>query len=672
MQIIRLFVALALVAASAGAQERLTWDHLRKTVGVGGTELSPNGRTVVIAVTRANYERNRNESELYAVDVATGVQRQLTFDRRSVSAARFSPDGQSVSFLSPDADNKAQIWILPLAGGEARKLTSHPTAVEHYAWRPDGKAVAYAAADEAPRRTGEDRFLTTFRVGAQDLFLRETVYSRHIWMATLDGTPARRMTSGSWTLDFTLPPGSPPSGLSWSPDGTRIAFVEVVSTESGKLDSTRVQLLDIASGKITPLTGARRFENDPIFSPDGKTIAYAQPREGRGDLRWSNEAWVVPASGGTPRSVTRALDRNLYKLEWMPDGKSLLVASNDVASVGAWIQPVDGQATKLALGDLVIGGGYGYDITVAVNAPVIAFTATRNAQPPELYVLDTPTGKPRQLTHLNNWAAQVALGKSEVVTWKSDQWEPNGIVTYPPGFDPGKKYPLVLYIHGGPTSASKLSYSFLPQMFASEGYIVFQPNYRGSDNLGQAFQVAIVGDAGAGPGRDVMAGVAMLRKKPYVDATKTAVTGWSYGGYMTSWLIGNYPNEWTAAMAGAPVTDWEHQYNWGDGSIRQRYSFSGSPWVGENAKTYKAQSPITYASKAKAPTLVMTNMEDFRVPPTQAFALYRALKDNGVEADFIGFTGRTHSSADPVNSRERNKLWLEWVKAHINGPKVTP
>lgn len=672
MRIVRFVAVWTLAVSSLGAQDRLTWDHLRKTVGVGGTELSPDGRTAVIAVTRANYERNRNESELYAVDVASGLQRQLTFDRRGVSAARFSPDGQSVSFLSADADNRAQIWILPLAGGEARKLTSHPTAVEHYVWRTDGKAVAYAAADEAPRRTGEDRFLTTFRVGAQDLFLRETVYSRHIWVATLDGAAVKRMTSGSWTLDFTLPPGSPPSGLSWSPDGTTIAFVEVVSTESGKLDSTRVQLLDVASGKITPLTGNRRFEGDAMFSPDGKSIAMSQPREGRGDLRWSNEAWVVPATGSTPRSVTRALDRNLYKMEWMPDGKSLLVAGNDVASVGAWIQPVDGKATKLDLGDLVIGGAYGYDITVAANAPVIAFTATRNAQPSELYVLDTPASKPRQLTHFNDWAKSVAFGRSEVVTWKSDTWEPNGIVTYPPNFDPTKKHPLVLYIHGGPTSTSKLSYSILPQMFASEGYIVFQPNYRGSDNLGQAFQVAIVGDAGAGPGRDVMAGVAMLRKQPYVDATKTAVTGWSYGGYMTSWLIGNYPNEWTAAMAGAPVTDWEHQYNWGDGSIRQRYSFGGSPWVGDNAKRFKAQSPITYANKAKVPTLVMSNMEDFRVPPTQAFALYRALKDNGVETEFIGFTGRTHSSADPVNSRERNKLWLEWVKTHINGARVTP
>jgi dipeptidyl aminopeptidase/acylaminoacyl peptidase len=156
-----------------------------------------------------------------------------------------------------------------------------------------------------------------------------------------------------------------------------------------------------------------------------------------------------------------------------------------------------------------------------------------------------------------------------------------------------------------------------------------------------------------------------------VDGSRTAVTGWSYGGYMTTWLAGNYPNEWKAAIAGAPVTNFEDQYNLADSNIGWRYLFGGSPWVGDNAKMYKAQSPITYATKIKAPTLIMSNMEDFRVPPTQAMALYRALKDNGVTTEFIGFPGRTHASGDPVNAMERNRLWLEWVKKYIT-PRVQP
>ena len=169
-----------------------------------------------------------------------------------------------------------------------------------------------------------------------------------------------------------------------------------------------------------------------------------------------------------------------------------------------------------------------------------------------------------------------------------------------------------------------------------------------------------------------MAGVAMLRTRPYVDKGKTAVTGWSYGGYMTSWLIGNYPNEWKAAMAGAPVTDLEDQYNFGDGSVGWRHFTGGSPWTGGRQKQYREQSPITYATRIRTPTLVMSNMEDFRVPPTQAFKLYRAMKDNGVEAEFIGFQGRTHASSDPVNARERLRLWIDWVKRHIDSTATVP
>jgi dipeptidyl aminopeptidase/acylaminoacyl peptidase len=170
-----------------------------------------------------------------------------------------------------------------------------------------------------------------------------------------------------------------------------------------------------------------------------------------------------------------------------------------------------------------------------------------------------------------------------------------------------------------------------------------------------------------------MAGVAMLRQRPYVDKTRTAVTGWSYGGYMTSWLLGNYPAEWKAAMAGAPVTNWEDMYNLGDGNIAIRYLFGGSPWTGGREKAYREQSPITYARNITAPTLVMANLEDFRVPPSQAFALYRAMKDNGVETQFVAFQGRTHASGDPVNAKERARLWVEWVKTHIGGaPPVHP
>jgi dipeptidyl aminopeptidase/acylaminoacyl peptidase len=661
-----------LVPTALAAQQPFTLEYFRRFVSVGGVELSPDGRTAVVTVGRPNYEVDKTESDLYAVDVTTGAQRQLTFGRKSAGGARFSPDGKTLAFLAPDSAGQNQIWLLRMSGGEARRLTKHPTGVEHFSWRPDGRAIAYAAADTAPRREGEAKHLTTFEVGAQDLFLRENIQPQHIWLVDTDSAVSRRLTSGAWSLEFVLPPSSPPSALSWSPDGSEIAFVAVVAPESGKLDSVHVQILNVATGTIRSLTDARRFENNPVFSPDGKSVAYWYPREGRGDLVWENEVWVAPTKGGAGRSLTRSIDRNLFGAQWMPDGKSLLIAGNDRTSVGAWIQPLDGAARRLELGDLVINGAFGYDIAVAEHSPAIAFTATAPDRPSELYVLDSPGAKPRRLTAFNAWAKEVAWGSMERVTWKSDAFEADGALVLPPGFSKSKQYPLVLLVHGGPQSASKLQFSALAQLMAAQGWVVFQPNYRGSDNLGNDYMGAIIGDAGAGPGRDVMTGVAMLRKRPYIDPKRTAVTGWSYGGYMTSWLIGNYPDEWQAAMAGAPVTSWEDQYNFGDGSVTVRYLFGGSPWVDGRMQAYREQSPITYATHIKTPTLVMANMEDFRVPPTQAFELYRAIKDNGVETEFIGFKGRTHASADPVNSRERARLWVDWVKRHLTEATSMP
>jgi dipeptidyl aminopeptidase/acylaminoacyl peptidase len=668
--------ALALLLATHPilAQQRpFTYDEARRVVSVSSPQPSPDGRTVAIIVTRLNFADNRNESELFTVDVASGSARQLTHERHVVAMPRWSPDGSTLAFLARDSASHMQVWLLSMQGGESRQLTRVAEGVVHYSWRPDGEAIAFAATDPAPKREGEARHVATFRIGEQDVFLREELRPQHIWIQALDSSEPRRLTSGTWTLEFVLPPGSPPSQLSWSPDGRSIAFARMPAALSGKADSVSVAIVDVTSGAIRSLTGTNAFQNSPVYSPDGALLSYWYPREGRYDLGWVNEVHVAPAAGGPGRSITRALDRNFYGAEWMPDGKAMLVTANDQTGVGVWLQPLDGAARRLDLGDLVVNGAFGYEIAVA-RTGAITFVATTANRPPELYVMDSPTAKPRRLTDFNAWATQVAFGRMERVTWKGpDNLDEDGVLVYPPNFNPSSRYPLVLVIHGGPTSASKTSFAVLPQLMAREGWLVFMPNYRGSDNLGNAYQSAIVGDWGKGPGQDVMAGVAELRKRAWVDGTRTAVTGWSYGGYMTTWLAGNYPDQWTVAMAGAPVTNFEDQYNLADSNVGWRYLFGGSPWVGDYAKLYREQSPITYATKIKAPTLIMSNMEDFRVPPTQAMALYRALKDNGVTTEFIGFPGRTHASGDPVNAMERNRLWLEWVKKHMaQQPRVQP
>ena len=660
-----LSAAALLLASAVPAQQRFTLEMTRRVVRLSSAAEAPDGRTVAIVVARPNFTDDRMESELHAVDLASGAVRQLTYERHDVSQPAWSPDGRTLAFVAPDTAHHGQVWLMPMGGGDARQLTASPTGVSHYSWRPDGAAIAYAAYDEAPKREGEASHLSSFEVGDQDLFLRKPTQPLHLWLVKTAGGPAERLTRGSWSLEFALPPGSPPSALSWSPDGREIAFARVPAAESGRLDSVSVWLLDVASREIRPLDSVRRFQNNPHFSPDGRWLSYWYPREGRGDIGWVNEVYLEPGGGGPARSLTRAIDRNLFASEWMPGGKAILVAGNDRTGVGAWVQPLDGPAKRIELGDLVVSGAYGYELWAARTGRIY-FVATAADRPPELYVLETPSAKPRRLTNFNAWADSVRFGMMERVTWTGHDGVPeDGVLVRPPDFSPTGSYPLVLNIHGGPNSASKRSFNALAQLMAAEGWLVFMPNYRGSDNLGNAYYSAIVGDWGEGPGRDVMAGIAELRKQPWVDRARTAVSGWSYGGYMTAWLLGRYPDEWRAGMAGAPVTSLEDEYNFSDGNIGWRYLFNGSPWRQEFKQKYVEQSPITYATRIKAPTLVMTNMEDFRVPPTQAFALHRALEDNGVETAMTAFAGRTHYPVTPVDQQEVLRLWVDWIKRHI-------
>lgn len=275
------------------------------------------------------------------------------------------------------------------------------------------------------------------------------------------------------------------------------------------------------------------------------------------------------------------------------------------------------------------------------------------------------TDTPKRLTDFNREIAAMQLGKMERFEWQGpDGFHEDGILVYPPDFSKDKKYPLVLKIHGGPTDTSTTDFNGFLQLLAARDYVVFEPNYRGSDNLGNAYQRAIYNDAGDGPGRDVMAGIEAVEKLGFVDESRIAVTGWSYGGYMTTWLIGHYPI-WKVAVAGAAVTDLNGEYNLSDFNVANRYSFRGSPWVGDNMRDYIAESPITYASHIKTPTLILSDTGDARVPITESYQLYHALKDNGVPVKFVAFPIPGHVPGDPVHSRDEYSRWLGWLDQYL-------
>jgi dipeptidyl aminopeptidase/acylaminoacyl peptidase len=266
----------------------------------------------------------------------------------------------------------------------------------------------------------------------------------------------------------------------------------------------------------------------------------------------------------------------------------------------------------------------------------------------------------------------VELGRQETVHWTSDGLAIDGVLTYPPGYQAGKKLPLVLYIHGGPVATSRETFSAPAQVLAAQGWLVLEPNYRGSDNQGNAFQTAIFNHASSAPGRDIMAGVEALKARGIVDETRIAVSGWSYGGQMTSWMIGAYPQVWRAAVAGAPVTDLVDQYTLSDNNVLRATAYGPSPFVGDNLKAYAAESPISNAWRIKAPTLIMSDVGDWRVTTTQAYKLFHALKDNHTPVSFIAFPVNGHSPSDPIRGRDVWRRWVGWLKPYLNGDGPAP
>ncbi|HSB09350.1 MAG TPA: S9 family peptidase [Blastocatellia bacterium] len=665
-------VIISLLAATgfAQSQRRMQLDDLGRIVRVSDPQISPDGKSIVTVVARANYDENRYDANLVLVDVATGNQRVLTQDRRGVSHPRFSPSGDRLAFLATVAlaagqQPRAQIFIMPMGGGDVRRITSAPKGVQQFAWSPDGRAIAFATEDEADKKTGPERFNDSFEVGNDDFLISSQALPTHAWLVPADGGEARRLTSGTWSLPISHPPGPPASPLTWSPDGRSLVTIRLATPHSGDALYSTIQVVDVTTGKMRAVTGRDRSEGQPTFSPDGSQIAYWQSRDAEsGNL---NEIHIAPSAGGPGRSITRALDRNIARSIWMPDGKSMLVGANDGTRVSLWVQPLEGAARKLDLGKLSPSSSFWVDVAVGKDG-AIAFTATESSRPAEVYYMASPTSSPKRLTDLNAEVAGLNLGRTEVISWQSEGLTHNGILTYPPDFSGGQKYPLVLVIHGGPTAASLETFGAQAQIMAAKGWVVFQPNYRGSDQIGNAYQRAIVNDAGAGPGRDVMAGIEAVKQRGFVDTSRIAVSGWSYGGYMTTWLLGHYSG-WRVAMAGAAVTDWMDQYNLGDANVRRGAGFGGSPWTdAKRLQSYMDQSPIASASKIRTPTLIMTNNQDFRVPPMQSFKLYHALRDNGVPTKFVAYPIYGHNAGDPVRQRDVQRRWIEWIEQHFNEP----
>ena len=657
-------IGIGMAHAGSARGRRIQISDLEKIVRVADPQISPDDKSIVVTVAHANMKEDRYDSELVLIDIATGAQRTLTYGHKGANSARWSPAGDRLAFLAIAGEGKdaaPQIFVLPMDGGDAKQITTAADGIEQFAWRPDGAMLAYVTPDPADKKAIEAHH-DAFEVGDTDYLETAAAMPSHVWLVPADGGEAKRLTSGSWSLPIVFPPSPPSSPLSWSPDGKSIVITRQETPEPGDGDETTLQILDAKTGKMRKLTTHDKFESVGVYSLDGSKIAYWYPRDG--DPNNENEIYVAPASGGDGTDATRAIDRSVQRAIWMPDGKSLLVSGHDGTGVSLWLQPLDGQARKINLANIQPSWSFWVDMTVGSKGDV-AFTGSTPGQPTELYYMSSLNATPKRLTNYNSAIAALDLSRVQSIDWDGPNgFHEDGVLTYPRDFSKENKYPLVLLIHGGPQASSTASFSGLSQIMAAQGYVVFEPNYRGSDNLGNAYERAIYRDAGDGPGHDVMAGLATVEKMGLVDTDKIAVSGWSYGGYMTSWMIGHY-HIWKAAVSGAAVNDLTAEATVSDGNRTDYYSMGGSPWVGDNWKIYREQSPITYAAQIKTPTLILCDTGDFRVPIVQSYEMYHALKDNGVTTQFFAYPVRGHFPGDPVRVEDVLTRWVGWINQYL-------
>jgi dipeptidyl aminopeptidase/acylaminoacyl peptidase len=652
------FIAMCLQVAAAAAPRTISEDDLQRAVTLGSPVVSPDGKTVVVQVTRIVWNDDRRESELVSIDLVTGTQRVLTYDRKGLSDPAFSPDGTRLAFIANEGageDAKSQVFVMPLGGGDARPVTSAKEGVDQFAWRPDGKAIAYVADDSMPERKGADRFRDSFVFTTEPITAREPSMPAHLYLVSASGGRVEQLTFGKQSVAT----GEAQSTLSWSPDGRTIAFTIAPNAILNDESYSHVALLDIATKHVRALTPHTAWESTPLFSPDGKHIAYLYS-DGDNQVNLTQLYVTTPAGGiGTP--ISAPMDRNVYDFAWAPDSTAVFFAAPDRAAIAVMRAPLSGSLQRVDLGELDIASSLQNAMT---REGGLAFTATSTKQPQELFVRST-SGNVRRMTNFNAAIAELNLGSSQRITYPTSTGVQGDAVLFtPPDFSPGRKYPMVVYIHGGPTSESMRSFDFYSQVMAARGWLVLRPNYRGSDDVGLTYQRAVLYDPEEGPGKDIMAAVNAVRARGIVDDSRIAVSGWSYGGIMTAWMISKY-HIWKAAVSGASVNDWRTDYGVADDSLADIDLFHGSPYVGDNWKEWQRASAITYAADVTTPVLILSDVGDNRDPFATSSMYWRALRDNHKDATLRVWPINGHFPRDPVRTADVYHYWIDYIAQHF-------
>jgi len=639
-------------------------------------QISPDGRWVAYAVATPDLDANRSVRNIWVVPVAGGESRQITTGG-SDERPRWSPDSKKLAFLS-SRHGAPQVYSIPLDGGEATQLTFLSTGADNELWSPDGKSMAFISgvypdckddACNAHRDAQKNDSKVKAYVYEELLFRHWTAWSdgkrSHLFVASLDGSAPRDLTPGA---DYDVPPFNlgQPEAIAFSPDGQELCFT--ANTDKDQATSTNGDLFTVPVGGASApkrITTNRGNDWGPAYSPDGKSIAYrAQFQPGYESDRW--RLMLYDRKSGESINVTEGFDRNAESNVWSADSKSVFFQAEDKFEMPIYSVAASGGSTPKT----VLADSFNAEFSASPDGHTIAFTRTTFSMPAEIFAANADGTNVRQLTHQNgSLLSQLELPAGEPFWFAgAGGTQVQGMLLRPPNFDSSKKYPTILLIHGGPQGEwdDDWGYRWNPQVMAAPGYVVVMINPRGSFGYGQKFTAEISRDWGGKVYDDLMKGLdAAIAKYPFIDSTRLAAAGGSYGGYMTDWIAthsdrfkclishaGPYDLFSMSATEELWFMDWE---------------FGGMPW--SNPELYKKWSPSEYATalgKYKTPTLVIGGELDYRVPYTQSLEFFTALQQQGVPSKLMIFPDEGHWILKPQNSELWYKTFLAWLATYLH------
>ena len=653
------FALLLLVSASTaqtGAPAAWTPELQIKVRAIATPRVSPDGRRVVYTVSDAVTTPDRSEyvSQIWMATTDGKENVQLTFADKSSTNPKWSPDGNWLAFTSTRKENRNNLYLLRVSGGEAEPLTDLKGSVADFDWSPDGRAIAYTTADpKTEEEEKNDKAKNDFRWVDENLKMAR-LYLLPVQKDSMGKREPRKLTSESYNV----------GGFDWSPDGRSIAFSHTKSPRANEWTTADVSVVEVASGRATVFANTPAAESNPHFSPDGKSIALVISDN---PPRWaqSGTVQIFPAAGGQPKALSASYDGQPNVAGWSPDGRRLYFS--EAKGTGTQIYAFDVAANRID--EIKTTPAVYTAIDLNRTGTAFAFVRQTPESPPEAFVAAASDFAPAQVSRANAEIKLPPLGKTEVIRWKSaDGKEVEGLLTYPAGYRAGRRVPLILNIHGGPAGVFQQTFLggrgvYPLARFAARGYAILRPNPRGSSGYGTEFRRANLKDWGFGDYQDLMTGVDKVIEMGVADPERLGVMGWSYGGFMTSWIV-TQTKRFKAASAGAPVTNLMSFNGTADIPSFIPDYFGGQSW--EAAEVYRKHSPMFNVRGVTTPTMIQHGDADIRVPISQGYEFYHALKAQGVPVRMLVLPRQPHGPTEPRMQLAAMQANLEWFDKYLS------